>query len=439
MNLPDISPLPPTLPGNLTCSQLIGHGGAGEVWLVKNNDEQYFAAKIINPRWQNLELNAVCSLKEMPPHPALTQIYQSGELENGNFFYTMELADNISPHEGHYQPDTLAYRIASKNMDCKEILAIIKSVAEGIKHLHLHNKFHGDIKPENIIFVNGKAKIADFGTISGKIHGGTAGFVPDNPVSPCNRDCYALGKTLYCLWSKLDAAEFPSLPEKFSHNEARIIRPLYLRACSSKPTKRFASVTHFIKALDDAQHNHIKQKLIIAGILTAVIFAGWTALRFIPQEKIATNNRSRAEVLSSDARPLQPTPQPAGKFQPDSAEVSLIRQCYMNCKNFSGDFINIKFRKAFEKACREIPDKLPAQEVEWTKNFYRDTDKLLQIYALMDKQIVDDEKFLHTARQHNFTALYQLTKKRSYRTVSNDPGFEKFITAVIKNSTSEVK
>lgn len=249
MNLAHLIDLP-KLPENLRLIRPIGSGAAGSCFLVTDITDQALALKIVSEKWEERELESIRALRKIPSHPALAQILGSGKLSDGRFYYTMELADNAGT-ETDYQADTLGCRMKNRVIPLPELLRIITTAASGAEHLHGHGLFHGDVKPENIIFVNGAPKLADFGTLSSD-RSGTAGFYPENPVSGADRDCYALGMTLYCAWSGLDASLFPQLPESFDPEEWRRIRKIYLQACSPVVRRRFASASALISALNEA-------------------------------------------------------------------------------------------------------------------------------------------------------------------------------------------
>ena len=86
-----------------------------------------------------------------------------------------------------YHPNTLATEIARRGRlplsDCLQLgLALTRAVAE----LHKNGLVHRDIKPGNIIFVDGMSKLGDIGLVTGVNDTlsfvGTAGFMaPEGP------------------------------------------------------------------------------------------------------------------------------------------------------------------------------------------------------------------------------------------------------------------
>ena len=370
------------LPEQLKMVSKINNGGAGEVFRVKDITGKILALKIINSQWHEKEFLAISALRDLPAHPALTQIFQAGLLADGRLFYTMEIADNISAiPDIEYIPDTLANRINTNKLLFEDILKIFIEIADAVAHLHHNNSWHGDIKPDNIIFINGKPKLADFGTLSADGKSGTAGFCIDNCVSAADRDCYALAKTLYCAWSGLDVSEYPSLPETFNQQEARLIRRIYHKGCSSIPRKRFANATEFITALKkiDAEFyrkSYSKKLLITAGLLFLI-----TALLIII---LFIKNNTR--------KPFSPAS--------NTAEISTMQNIIQAGSILPDDLNGIRpFRNIFESLSQEDLAKLDSEKVQWFKNFYNDRDRLSYIHL----QIVEEKN--PTKR----LALYQAT------------------------------
>ena len=279
----------PELPEGLRLRGPIGAGAAGSCFLVADITDQALALKVVSKKWEERELESIRVFRKIPAHPALAQIFSSGKLPDGRFYYTMELADNAGS-EADYQADTLAHRMKNRVLPLPEILQILTDVASGAEHLHKNGLFHGDIKPENIIFVNGSPKLADFGTLSSG-HSGTAGFYPEDPASGADRDCYALGMTLYCAWSGRDAADFPDPPDAFDPEELRRVRKIYLRSCHSTARHRFASAADLISALKEAAQPRrrvlTRKTLLITGAasLLSFLLAGFAFLLFRTKEK----------------------------------------------------------------------------------------------------------------------------------------------------------
>ncbi|HKG56880.1 MAG TPA: protein kinase [Candidatus Limnocylindrales bacterium] len=90
-------------------------------------------------------------------HPGVVNVYdvEPGDPATGREpFYVMELCDGGS----------LADRIAERGrLHSADIVATIAAVADGLAELHRRGVVHRDVKPHNILFSGGRAKLADFG------------------------------------------------------------------------------------------------------------------------------------------------------------------------------------------------------------------------------------------------------------------------------------
>jgi hypothetical protein len=77
---------------------------------------------------------------------------------------------------------------------------------------------HGDVKPSNMLRYGGRWVLADYDTVGPtdgvqQITASTEGYVPPGGGGGEERDCYALGKVLYELWTGQSRFEYPTLPE----------------------------------------------------------------------------------------------------------------------------------------------------------------------------------------------------------------------------------
>ena len=243
-----------------TLLRSVGRGAYGEVWLARNAIGLFHAVKIIyrrdfdNDSPYEREFRGVT--KFMPvsrSHPGFVNILHVGRDDGvGCFFCIMEAADDeiqgarINPDT--YHPKSLGRHLHKhRRLPPHECLELGLQLASALSHLHDSGLIHRDIKPGNIIFVNGALKLADIGLVTdvprdaGPVtYLGTMGYIaPEGPGSPL-ADIYSLGKVLYeCLTGK-DREEFPDLPTSFLNDPQTSyfgLNQIILKACEPNPAR----------------------------------------------------------------------------------------------------------------------------------------------------------------------------------------------------------
>ena len=122
-------------------------------------------------------------------------------------------------------------------------------IAGALEFLHQRHLVHRDVKPANIIFVNGTPKLADIGLVAeaevmsandGRL--GTPGYMPpEGPDTPAG-DVYSLGKLIYEMAFGFDSTRFPELPrallEQTDEEEIFDLNRILLKACENEPARR---------------------------------------------------------------------------------------------------------------------------------------------------------------------------------------------------------
>jgi len=251
----------PTIPDH-TVYRKIGGGAYGEVWLAEGVTGALRAVKVVwhddfdDERGFVREFEGIEKYEPISrDHPGLVQLLHVGRGESEGeafYYYVMELGDDvetgreINPVE--YEARTLRsdmLRADKKPLDVDFCIEVGRELAEGLDHLHQEGLAHRDVKPANIIFVEGKAKLADIGLVAlrdQRTFVGTEGFVPPEGPGSAQADVYSLGKVLYEMATGKDRLDFPELPDELPHGGAlkrwRLLNAAICEVCEPRLSKR---------------------------------------------------------------------------------------------------------------------------------------------------------------------------------------------------------
>ncbi len=141
----------------------IGSGGYGEVWKAMAPGGISKAVKIIFGRFDgdraNRELTALNRIKEVR-HPFLLSLERI-EVVDGQLVIITELADMCLKDRFD-----ACRRCGLQGIPHDELLSLLWDAAEVLDYLcEKHSLQHLDIKPENLLLVAGRVKVADFGLV----------------------------------------------------------------------------------------------------------------------------------------------------------------------------------------------------------------------------------------------------------------------------------
>lgn len=309
--------------------RLCGEGAFGSVWLAEDAVGRKIAVKVIDKArlgnfWRR-EFNGIQNYcRKVGTHPNLVTIFHVSNMET-SFCYTMEAADNFSADPDLYSPDTLEARLGRNGRFSKaEVVFITFQLLSGLKKIHSSGLIHRDIKPGNILFVGGIAKIGDIGLVASSFEtvslAGTPGFLPPEflrqeltAVHDCAQDLYSLGKVVYCMFSGYPANAFPSLPPELYHDfSLRHLNGFVNQACSPDHTLRFQTVEDFERAFSKAvspsgMQRFGKTAAIIMFLLSGAIFVFLPLFRSVNQ-KSGSMVKSHPEQIRKKDIPLPTEP-----------------------------------------------------------------------------------------------------------------------------------
>lgn len=224
---------PPQIP-DYQMLRVIGSGSYGEVWLARNSAGAWRAVKVVyRDRFENARPyeREFLGIQRYEPisrtNEGLVVVLAIGRNDaEGYFYYVMELADDAAPrrYEGAfpgldfarlYIPRTLSLDLIRRGrLSLEECVTLGMKLNLALRHLHRHGLIHRDVKPANVIYVNGVPKLADIGLIAhmtgARSFVGTEGYVPpEGPNSP-QADLFSLGRLLYEASMGKDRREFPA-------------------------------------------------------------------------------------------------------------------------------------------------------------------------------------------------------------------------------------
>jgi len=242
--------------------QRIGRGSYGEVWLARSVTGAYRAVKIVrresfeHERPFEREFSGILQFEPISrTHQSQVDILHVGKGE-GYFYYVMELADDqrtgrqINPDS--YAPKTLKSELFQRGkLPFEECVQISLALTTALENLHSHGLVHRDVKPSNIIFVNGIPKLADIGLVTGsdatRSHVGTEGFAPPEGPGSAQADLYSLGKVCYEMATGKDRQDFPELPTNLAElPECKglvELNTVIAKACREQPRERYQSAS----------------------------------------------------------------------------------------------------------------------------------------------------------------------------------------------------
>ncbi len=248
----------------------IGGGSYGDIWIARSVLDKYVAVKLVyrdrfadngpyNEEFAGLQLFE--SISEQ--HVGLVKVKHVGKDDaDGLFYCVLELADDVRTGReitpARYKPRTLRWDLKHKGkLPLKTCVEIGCKLADALACLHEQGLAHRDIKPGNIVFVDGEPKLADVGLVqdidASTSNVGTPGYIPPEGHGTAAGDVYSLGKVLYELATGKDRLDFPELPTELSDGDAtadlRGFNRILLKACDRFADKRYASARELLADL----------------------------------------------------------------------------------------------------------------------------------------------------------------------------------------------
>lgn len=326
----------------------IGRGAYGDVWLARSQATGALrAAKIVwrqtfeDERPFKREFAGIQRFERISrEHPSQLALFHIGRNEPaGYFYYVMELADQSEPgpitvgrdvpiapwgagDSSLYQPRTLRADLEKGRLPAAKVLEIGLALSEALSHLHANGLVHRDVKPSNVIFVNGRPKLADIGLVTDASDQcsivGTEGYLPPEGPGTPQADIFALGKVLYEAATGRDRREFPDLPPDIRSwpDAAQVfeLNEIILKACAQDSGQRYRTCGEMHADLTllnqgksvkqkrtQQQRWAVAKKVLLAAIVFGVIAIGTTILWRQSRVARPLSSNPQAEELYREA------------------------------------------------------------------------------------------------------------------------------------------
>jgi hypothetical protein len=279
------APAPPILP-DYELIRLISRGGFGQVWLGRNRCTRRFHAVKLIPRCRDVERDGICAYQQrILNHPHLVPIEHVGD--SGQYlYYTMPLADDANGTTSVCDPETyealtlLRHGQRQGPLPVNEVLAIAIALVKALEHLHAAGLLHKDVKPANVLRVRGAWQLGDMGLTTDvgqvDVDRGTRAFWP--PEGPRDRtaDLYALGKTLFLVWTGATPERLPDsfrkgFPQESHDVRAGALRQILQRACHDEPSQRYPTARAMLQDLHRVRTRRIPGWRTLTGAAAVLL------------------------------------------------------------------------------------------------------------------------------------------------------------------------
>ena len=261
--------------------RLIGSGGFGEVWLCQSEALGDFRAlkfiPAIDPGRIEKEFDALCRYRTAAGRlrsPSIMPIEHVNRRIDG-LFYIMPLADGYGaadPLDPAWRPLTMAAVIERRREEptwftSEEIKGYVTPILQALQLLSDAGLVHRDVKPDNILFLNGSPCLGDISLLGEDSHNitrrGTPGYSAPSwfVESGGHPDMFGVATTLYSLLTgnppdKMGRTAFRwppqgenllSAPEK---KEWQRIHRIIRRAVDERPAERFQDFSIFSQSVE---------------------------------------------------------------------------------------------------------------------------------------------------------------------------------------------
>jgi serine/threonine protein kinase len=318
--------------------RLIGSGGFGSVWLCQSEALGDFRALKFIPATVSghidKEFDALCRYRSAAGQlrsPSIMPVEHVNRINDG-LFYIMPLADGygaLDPMATEWVPLTMASVIEHRRTEStwytsEEIKGYLTPILHALQLLSDAGLVHRDVKPENILFLNGTPCLGDISLLGEDSHNitrrGTPGYSAPSwfVESGGHPDMFGVATTLYFLLTanppdKMGRAAFLWPPQGENSMDAsqkaewKRMHKIIRRAVDERPAERFSTFDAMAKAMDGKSDPGSPlapvgygRRLVLAA-LAGLFLIGviWTVQRYSP-DVTKTPDASPAAAQNSD-------------------------------------------------------------------------------------------------------------------------------------------
>jgi serine/threonine-protein kinase len=254
----------------------LGHGGMATVYVARDRKhDREVALKVMDPSLAR-GVGAARFLREVRiaatlTHPGIVPVFDSGEVDD-TLYYVMPLLRGRSLRE----------RMREGPIAPREACLMLAEVADALDAAHRASVVHRDVKPENVLLLDGRPLVTDFGvahaarawfgdslTETGAAVGTVLYMAPEQLFGSegidGRADVFSVGAILFEILSGappfaaptapaamalLAATPTPALPPALPVSDA--VRDVVVRATARERDDRFATAHDLAEALRDA-------------------------------------------------------------------------------------------------------------------------------------------------------------------------------------------
>jgi serine/threonine protein kinase len=347
--------------------RFLGRGGFGEVWLCRSEAMGDYRALKIIPSTSASHLQkeydallhyrkAASSLRS--PHLLLVEHVN---LTDVGLFYVMPLADGSGaddPADLAWVPTTLGRKIHEKKDSASwfasgEIIAIMAPVLGALQTLSDAGLIHRDVKPDNILFFDGKPCLGDVSLLGRDAemitHRGTPGYTTPSWYIGGQPDMYGAAATLYHLLTgnlpdKMGRSSFlwPPQGEK-SLTTKEIVEWMRLhkvirRACEEKTAERYLDFSAMAKNLAPSPPEVKKLPRILLATCSLIGIAAATVVAVFREKQSDWSSRDSKATDQANTQ----LPELTEEQKNDYRILVGLSEAYLKEKNYSNALATIE-------------------------------------------------------------------------------------------------